>query len=581
MIKRSINKFVKNTWKFLLKNWSSILIISLVIAFSIWLMASTFGYKDGEILIKAKLNSDFLSHIPLIRSFSMGENFPPEYPHFPGSPIKYHFLFYALVGLLEKFGLRIDIALNLLSIIGFAGLLICIFLLAKKLTKSNFVGIGAILTIIFNSSLSWIYYFFIGKNHLQNLVDLFSTKLFGSFGPYDDNIISAFWNLNIYTNQRHLAFSFLLMFLAIWLVVYCKGKKKLLIALLIIGIMSWMHKAVLMIAFIILGVFFFAFPQKKKRILITIFVGMIFALPGLLFLNTVGEGNRLFNWQPGFLFKSTTWWEMRPGSDLEQWIIYWFFNMGILPILAISGSLLMVFSQKVESTKNIFTKLYLRLINPETAWFIVATIMFVIANLFNFGTDMTNNHKLITFTIMIWGVYAYLFLKTVFDNIKVFGKIVVPILIIFLLIGGICDIFPINNDEVGVIDDIEKSKNAQWVVKNSQAKDVFLNLTSDFYFVMLSGRKIYLGVPYFNWSLGYPENERVAQINTLLTDNFPRDKFCPFLRQKNIQFFYIKQGDNKIIDEDFSTTQFLEKYNDGIELNYGIKMYKTDNTCGK
>src|SRR5574340_918749 len=87
--------------------------------FSVWLMFHTFSYQSGSMLIAIKAWSDFASHIPLIRSFSLGNNFPPEYPIFPGEPIRYHFLFYLLVGLLEKAGLRIDWALNLPSALSF------------------------------------------------------------------------------------------------------------------------------------------------------------------------------------------------------------------------------------------------------------------------------------------------------------------------------------------------------------------------------------------------------------------------------------------------------------------------------
>ncbi|TSC86331.1 MAG: hypothetical protein G01um10147_943 [Microgenomates group bacterium Gr01-1014_7] len=79
-------------------------------------------------LIATKAWSDFASHIPLIRSFSLGDNFLPEYPLFPGEPIRYHFLFYAVVGYLEKLGLRIDYAFNILSALSFAFLIISIYL---------------------------------------------------------------------------------------------------------------------------------------------------------------------------------------------------------------------------------------------------------------------------------------------------------------------------------------------------------------------------------------------------------------------------------------------------------------------
>ena len=235
-IKKKLKKIFRIIYSPIKKDPALFIVGFLILAFASFLMFSTLGYEDGNILIKNKLYSDFLSHIPLIRSFSMGDNLPPEYPHFSGEPIRYHFLFYFIVGMLEKLGLRIDIALNLMSVIGFAGLMIAIFLLARKITRSNFVGIGAVLTIVLNTSLSWIYYFFIGNNKLVNIGGILTRTDFAAFGPYNDTIISAFWNLNIYTNQRHLAFALLLLVLAIWFIVYKKGKKYFWLTILIIGL---------------------------------------------------------------------------------------------------------------------------------------------------------------------------------------------------------------------------------------------------------------------------------------------------------------------------------------------------------
>src|SRR3989304_334289 len=96
------------------------------VIFSIWLMSSSFSYANGSMQIATKAWSDFASTVPVIRSFSFGSNFPPEYPLFPGEPIRYHFLFYALVGILEKIGVRIDYALNIPSTMGFFALLLMI-----------------------------------------------------------------------------------------------------------------------------------------------------------------------------------------------------------------------------------------------------------------------------------------------------------------------------------------------------------------------------------------------------------------------------------------------------------------------
>src|SRR3989304_6961080 len=67
----------------------------LLFLFSFYLMFYTFGYdaKRSTMLIAPKLWSDFGAHIPLIRSFSMGDNWPPASPLYPGEPIRYHFGF--------------------------------------------------------------------------------------------------------------------------------------------------------------------------------------------------------------------------------------------------------------------------------------------------------------------------------------------------------------------------------------------------------------------------------------------------------------------------------------------------------
>src|SRR5258708_453113 len=72
--------------------------------FSCYLMIHTFSYDTNkhQIIMGSRVWSDFGAHIPLIRSFSLGNNWPPEYPLFPGEKIRYHFLFYAIAGILER-----------------------------------------------------------------------------------------------------------------------------------------------------------------------------------------------------------------------------------------------------------------------------------------------------------------------------------------------------------------------------------------------------------------------------------------------------------------------------------------------
>ena len=113
--------------------------------FSLWLMFHTFSYdaSSGSMLLGQKVWSDFGQHIPVIRSFSHGANLSRlfgagsiEFPLFSGEGMRYHYIFYAFVGMLEKVGLRIDWALNIPSAVGFAALLVGIYTLSKYLFTS-------------------------------------------------------------------------------------------------------------------------------------------------------------------------------------------------------------------------------------------------------------------------------------------------------------------------------------------------------------------------------------------------------------------------------------------------------------
>ncbi|MBU2632747.1 hypothetical protein KKG52_03455 [Patescibacteria group bacterium] len=139
---------MKRIKQILKKNQLEFLLVTLFFIFSWWLMFLTFSYNNGEMQIATRVWSDFASHIPLIRSFSFGYNFPTEFPLFPGEPIRYHFLFYFFVGIIEKLGLRIDYALNIPSIFGFTFLLFMIYFFAKGVFKSKFIGI---LSVVFFS----------------------------------------------------------------------------------------------------------------------------------------------------------------------------------------------------------------------------------------------------------------------------------------------------------------------------------------------------------------------------------------------------------------------------------------------
>ncbi|MGB9707635.1 MAG: hypothetical protein ACPL1D_02690, partial [Microgenomates group bacterium] len=275
--------------KFLKKNWPEIIFVVFAFGFSWWLMWHTFDYKNGQMLIAAKVWSDFAANIPLIRSFSWGKNWPPEYPLFPGEPIKYHFLFYFLVGMLEKIGLPLSWALNLPSALGFFGLLVIIYFLTKLIFSKRNVAVLTVIFFLFNGSLSFLEFFRQHPLSLNTPFEIINNKIFPSFGPYDGKIVSAFWNLNIFTNQRHLGASYFFVLFIIYLLLRAvKFNKKLkfwqiFLPGFIFGIMPFFHKVAFLMNGLILFSLFLYFSKLRWPILVIGLIAASLALPQIAY----------------------------------------------------------------------------------------------------------------------------------------------------------------------------------------------------------------------------------------------------------------------------------------------------------
>jgi hypothetical protein len=531
MILKKIIKHILNN------NKTELIIVFLSLIFSCWLMFSTFSYKDGNMLIASKAWSDFASHIPLIRSFSFGNNFPPQYPLFAGPAIKYHFLFYALVGLLEKYGMQINFALNIPSAMGFFFLMIMIYVFAKEIFKSKIVAFLSLIFFVFNSSLVFLKYFSINPFSINSLLGIISNQKFTSFGPYDQGVISAFWNLNIYTNQRHLALSYALSLFLIYLFLKFKDKqqksnfKKSLVIGVILGLSFLLNMAVFIMTVAVLGCMFILFSKKRIYILTSIILCAIITLPQYLYIQSGVSSFKPFI-NPGYLVTNL---------DIYNFINYWWQNLGLNLIFIPFGFFL--------AAKN------------ERKILISFSILFIIGNLFQFSTEIAANHKFFNLFIIVGAMFSAYFLHILWKKHNFFKPIVI-IFMFLLIFSGIIDFFPIYNDHLITLTDYPVNRDITWIMKNTKTDSVFLNTQYLYDNASLSGRRIYLGWPYFAWSQGYDTNIRGYIRNEILTAT-NKNYSCGLLRQNNIDYIevspIIPNADNPQISKTFMT-DFISVY---------------------
>jgi hypothetical protein len=466
-------------------------------------MFHTFSYdsKHHQLVIASKVYSDFASHIPQIRSFSKGQNWPPQLPLYPGEKTRYHFLFFAVSGILEKFGLPIDLALNLPSALGFSALLFLIFITSSRIFSSLKVGVFSVALFLFNGSFSFLDFFSSHPLSLHTFTDIITNSTFPSFAPWNGSLITAFWNLNIYTNQRHLGLSFAISLLIIYILI-TNHRKLLLLVGFLLGSLLLINQAAFIIAAVYCIWIFFTNKQERK----TLLVSLIGLFPWfLVMINTMTTSPSI---------KINPWFLMPAPHTLPSFIIYWLMNFGLHLFLIPIGMFISP---------------------PRAKPLVVPTVLlFISANIWQFSPDMINNHKFLNFYLLIGSMFtAYLLSRWLTRNF--FIKLATLLISFFLVLGGLIDLFPIKNDYYVKINDLGNNPYADFYLSRTSPGDVILNSVWLYHPASLAGRFIYNGYPYFTWSYGYNQVTR-EQATAQIYSARSKPVACLLLAKANISF---------------------------------------------
>jgi hypothetical protein len=577
------NKLVESEW------W----VIVVCGSFSWWLMSHTFSSTAGELHIATKAWSDFAAHIPLIRSFSFGNNWPPEYPLFAGEPIKYHFLFYALVGLAEHVGINIALALNGLSALGMTLMLWMIYRTTKLIFASHQAGWLAIFLTLTNGSLSLLA--LAEKAHLSwekitdwpaLVVTAITSTQFASFGPWDGGLVSAFWTLNIFTNQRHLAASLGLVWWILWplLLLWWQPEynlKKTLtlrtklgmgVRTVLLAIFPLLHQAGwLIVGWFSVALLIGSLIKKTQRQRLTWKLVLPYAC-GLLFSVVVAilfvpSSHGQLPMQFGFLTHEPTL------IGIAQ---YWWFNLGLYCMVwAVS--------------------LFWRSPIRRLVW--LATPLFFAANVWRFSPDMINNHKLVNFFLQTLSmaaagglVWSWSYLKRIWHhkNWRAWQKILwlnivagtVMVFFVGLTISGVIDFFPILNDRKITIQDWQKQPVSVWLKENTAQDAAFVTTTYLYHPASLVGRKLFLDYGYFDWSLGYDDRTRRESLPVLFGEFDSIAGWCQTMQGQKLAGVILSPGQGELgptvpVQTSFVVTQLSPT----AVTSDGARIYVTAEFC--
>ncbi len=589
-------------------NWADWVLIAGYVVLVSWMMFASFNTTGSKLQISNPEYSDFGPNTAIMQSFAVGHNFPTEYPHFSGDRIRYHFLFYFQGGNLEFLGLDPTWSLNLLSIITLVAMLMLVMALGEALFDSRAVGrVGSALFFFFGS-LSYIP--FLHKqgsvrtaiHTIRNLREFLPTIF-----PYRGEAWGT-WSQVTFLNQRHFASAIgillmVLTFLAIqYRAFYAKraaaapsGKilspepdtlpqgtpetlsgnatspesvpvstsaepvtsvleakqppvftaqtlrstlPGFIFSGVLLGLLPMWNSAVFIAAFIVLAVLFILCPLRMQMVALAVTAGLI-ALPQMLYLST-GSGRtqmpKLLHW--GYTLDHPTAWNVTN---------YLGFSFGFKWLLI---ALALLFASRLQRRV-----------------FVAVSSLLLVAFCFQFTIEVLANQKF----FHIWIIIANLFVafglwrlwRLSLAGITLPGKLAAILLFILVIPGGLIEFFPIHNtywSEVAYKND----PLIEWLMKETKPRDIFLTNRFVNHPMLMAGRRVFYGWPYYAWSAGYDASKRDKDYLDLFQSRDPR-KVYHLLKENGITY--------AAFDNAVRRGEFVKRHNEQIYSRYFQKVF--------
>lgn len=517
-----------------------IILFTVVTVFVTWMMFYVFHMKDGILYSGFSVFGDYAPHTAMMRSFSRGNNFPTQYPHYGGQDVKYHFMFQFLVGNLEYLGLRIDIGYNLVSILSLTGFLMILYAISYRMFHSFCAGASALVFFFFRSGTAFWQYLW---EHFR-AGDLVETlRVNTSFIGYTTNENWGLWNFNVYLNQRHLAFGLLMVSAAVWIFMEwleagCSHSENgiVWIGKRIFSKDAWAGRNVKIA--VLLGVFLGLTAFWNGAALIgglLILAGMAVFSDGKLDYAICAALAVFFSELQSKLFVS--------GSVMSP-SFYWGF-------LAENKSLVGVIGYLAEISGFFFVGLVVTVVflkRKERAVLFGFLFPLVFAFLVSLTPDINVNHKYVmisyAFTAVFWGwTVRRLFLAGKTGWKKWLGRVVCGILCICLTLTGIYDYVIIlrDNDSGHRVTVNMNSDLTDWLSENLHKDDLLLTPEYTMNEVTMAGVMLYCGWPYYAWSAGYDTYYRAEQAVTIYTTD-DQNVLKETVKQEKITYILFEDG---------------------------------------
>jgi DNA-binding beta-propeller fold protein YncE len=585
------------------------LLIAAYVVLISWMMFASFNSKGGKLQIANPEYSDFGPNTALMQSFAVGHNFPTEYPHFSGDRIRYHFLFYFQAGNLEFLGLDPAWSLNLLSITTLVAMLVIVMTLGEVLFNSRAVGRVGSLLFFFFGSLAYVP-FLRKQASVRGAVQAIThvREYLPTIFPYRGEAWGT-WSQVTYLNQRHFASAIgilllVLVFLAIrYRAVAAKraearGSTETIIAEpkglpdigsisvtdnrgpekvrepqaemptvavateprqgtvitaepflatlppfifsgVLLGLLPMWNSAVFIAAAAVLGLLFILCPLRPQMLVLAVTSGVI-ALPQILFLST-GSGRahmpKLLHW--GYTIDHPT------VANVAKYLGFTFGFKWLLIALAL-----------------IFAT------NLQRRFFLAFLSLIAVAFCFQFTIEVLGNQKF----LHIWVIVANLFVAFALWRLwrlrmlgtTLPGKFTAIAATLLIIPGGVIDFFPIHNTGWSEVT-YRNDPLMDWLKKNTTPREIFLTDRFVNHPLLMAGRRVFYGWPYYAWSAGYDASKRDRVYIELFESRDPW-KLYRLLKENGIKYVGFDGAVRQV--------SFIKRPNEQIYATYFPKVFE-------
>jgi DNA-binding beta-propeller fold protein YncE len=585
------------------------LLIAAYVVLISWMMFASFNSKGGKLQIANPEYSDFGPNTALMQSFAVGHNFPTEYPHFSGDRIRYHFLFYFQAGNLEFLGLDPAWSLNLLSITTLVAMLVIVMTLGEVLFNSRAVGRVGSLLFFFFGSLAYVP-FLRKQASVRGAVQAIThvREYLPTIFPYRGEAWGT-WSQVTYLNQRHFASAIgilllVLVFLAIrYRAVAAKraearastetiiaepkglpdigsisvtdnrGPEKVrepqaemptvavateprqgtvitaepflatlppfIFSGVLLGLLPMWNSAVFIAAAAVLGLLFILCPLRPQMLVLAVTSGVI-ALPQILFLST-GSGRahmpKLLHW--GYTIDHPT------VANVAKYLGFTFGFKWLLIALAL-----------------IFAT------NLQRRFFLAFLSLIAVAFCFQFTIEVLGNQKF----LHIWVIVANLFVAFALWRLwrlrmlgtTLPGKFTAIAATLLIIPGGVIDFFPIHNTGWSEVT-YRNDPLMDWLKKNTTPREIFLTDRFVNHPLLMAGRRVFYGWPYYAWSAGYDASKRDRVYIELFESRDPW-KLYRLLKENGIKYVGFDGAVRQV--------SFIKRPNEQIYATYFPKVFE-------